>query len=290
MVSVTVRKAKFKLCSLEGDEYPVIPEPTHETPCVTVDAALFGQTLKTAWVACADQEETRAALQSVLISIGEGALTVVSTDGRRLCKVEREVDQTATPVLLLVPKKSADTIVKMFPKGSVHLYWDALMLHVRDSIQTFSARLLEGKFPAYRNLIPKTHEHSVDVDRDILMAAIKRVIVVTDKPDKDKSPQKLIRAELAGGELTLSTRGAQKGLATDSVPIDWNGSLVTAYNGRFLSEGLGTFKSPRVTMGFNGPISAMILTGKDDPGVMYLLMPVRVDPEQDASWAAGVPA
>jgi DNA polymerase-3 subunit beta len=148
-------------------------------------------------------------------------------------------------------------------------------------------RLVEGTFPHYRRLFPDSVPLVATAQIAPLAAAIRRVSVVAPRTGP------VVRVTLSQGSLTadvgpdagttVETDSGPLGLAsaTDSVPIDYFGpDLVAWYNPGYLLDGLGAIDGDEVTIGFastdpaEAASSPAILTGKDDDGYRYVLMPV----------------
>lgn len=115
----------------------------------------------------ADTESSRYALGGVLLQQAGHFLDLVATDGRRLhvVRADAETDGAGFPDPLdastlgcsIIPKRVAETAARLLAKSTetAHVYRFADFVEIRTETATFSIRLLEGRFPRWRDAIPQ---------------------------------------------------------------------------------------------------------------------------------------
>ena len=149
-------------------------------------------------------------------------------------------------------------------------------------------RLIDAEFPDYRRLLPTEHTAVATVDVSELTEAIKRVALVADRGAQ-------VRMEFSEGTLRLAAGTDGVGRAEEDLAVDFAGEPLTiAFNGTFLTDGLGSLHSERVLFGFTTASKPAVLRPVGDeenvegseggsgpfPAVesdyVYLLMPVRL--------------
>ena len=140
-------------------------------------------------------------------------------------------------------------------------------------------RLIDGRFPAYRELIPADFEREATVDRAELAEVVKRVAVVSDLT----STVTPVQLHLTEDTLTVRAASAETGTAEEAVPCELRGEpLEIAFNPRYLSDGLDAVGTEEVLMQFRDPLKPAVLRPAPvEPGgvvgdFLYLLMPVRL--------------
>jgi DNA polymerase-3 subunit beta len=145
--------------------------------------------------------------------------------------------------------------------------------------------LLDAEFPKFRQLLPTEHDAIATLDVAELTEAIKRVALVADRGAQ-------IRMELSEGNLRLSAGAEDSGRAEEDLAVEFAGEPLTiAFNPTYLTDGLGSLHSERVSLGFTDPKKPAVLRPVDEdapvPGgsgpfpavsseYVYLLMPVRL--------------
>ena len=194
---------------------------------------------------------------------------------------------------MLVPAKTLAEAAKAGTSGSeVHLALGAGsavgkegLLGIRSAGKRSTTRLLDAEFPKFRQLLPPEHTAVATVGVAELTEAIKRVALVADRGAQ-------VRMTFGEGVLNLSAGGDDVGEAEEDLPVEFAGEPLTiAFNPGYLTDGLGSLHTDRVTFGFTTPSRPAVLrpTGDDDvaaggtgpfPAVqtdyVYLLMPVRL--------------
>jgi DNA polymerase-3 subunit beta len=242
---------------------------------------LLRNALKQTAVASATSEETRAVLQGVHMTLQDTAATFVATDGRRLAKLDLTLPTglegshiailpaRAVAELQRLLKDTEEPIQFAFAGGTLYASLGATLI---------CARLLEGKFPNYRNLLPASFTTTALVERELFIASVRRALVMA----QEKQTPRLIRLNLLETTMELSSSAPDVGAASDSIPMHKSGpDMEIAFNGKFLLDGLQTLTSTEVRLKLNEPTSAAILEpASHTQEYLYLLMPVRIQREE----------
>lgn len=291
-VSLTCGSARFSLPTLAVEDYPTLPTLPEETGVISAD--LFAEAIGQVAVA-AGKDDTLPMLTGIRVEISGDTVVLAATDRFRLA-VRELTWSTSSPSLeaaVLVPAKTLAEAAKAGTSGSeVHLALGAGsavgkegLLGIRSAGKRSTTRLLDAEFPKFRQLLPPEHTAVATVGVAELTEAIKRVALVADRGAQ-------VRMTFGDGVLNLSAGGDDVGEAEEDLPVQFAGEPLTiAFNPGYLTDGLGSLHTDRVTFGFTTPSRPAVLrpTGDDDvaaggtgpfPAVqtdyVYLLMPVRL--------------
>ena len=291
-VSLTCGSARFSLPTLAVEDYPTLPTLPEETGVISAD--LFAEAIGQVAVA-AGKDDTLPMLTGIRVEISGDTVVLAATDRFRLA-VRELTWSTSSPSLeaaVLVPAKTLAEAAKAGTSGSeVHLALGAGsavgkegLLGIRSAGKRSTTRLLDAEFPKFRQLLPPEHTAVATVGVAELTEAIKRVALVADRGAQ-------VRMTFGDGVLNLSAGGDDVGEAEEDLPVEFAGEPLTiAFNPGYLTDGLGSLHTDRVTFGFTTPSRPAVLrpTGDDDvaaggtgpfPAVqtdyVYLLMPVRL--------------
>ena len=134
-----------------------------------------------------DSESSRFALGAVLVDVADGVVTFVATDGRRLCSCEMEHDLAVDDSTTLVPSRVMQILSKLASAAgdeSVQLEATANELLAEIGGTTVTARLTEGRFPRWRDVIPKDGGEPTTVLNSELLSATKAAAIVTSEQSK----------------------------------------------------------------------------------------------------------
>lgn len=293
-VALTCGSARFSLPTMAVEDYPALPSLPAETGVISAD--LFGEAIGQVAVA-AGRDDTLPMLTGIRVEISGDSVVLAATDRFRLAVRELTWSTPSADVqaAVLVPAKTLAEAAKAGTAGTeVHLSLGAGatvgkegLLGIRSDEKRSTTRLLDAEFPKFRQLLPTEHTAVATMAVAELTEAIKRVALVADRGAQ-------VRMEFGDGALRLSAGADDVGRAEEDLPVEFLGEPLTiAFNPTYLTDGLGSLHSARVSFGFTTPSRPAVLrpTGEDDgdspltgtgpfPAVqtdyVYLLMPVRL--------------
>ena len=289
-VSLTCGSARFSLPTLAVEDYPALPALPDETGVVGAD--LFAEAIGQVAVA-AGRDDTLPMLTGIRVEISGESVVLAATDRFRLAVRELTWATSVADVeaAVLVPAKTLAEAAKAGTDGTeVHLSLGSGqavgkdgLLGIRSNGKRSTTRLLDAEFPKFRQLLPSEHTAVATIGVAELTEAIKRVALVADRGAQ-------IRMEFGDDVLRLSAGADDVGRAEEDLPVEFAGDPLTiAFNPTYLTDGLGSLRSERVTFGFTTPSRPAVLrpAGEDVPGgegpfpaaqtdYVYLLMPVRL--------------
>jgi DNA polymerase-3 subunit beta len=284
--------ARFSLPTMAVEDYPTLPTLPEETGVVS--AELFSQAISQVAIA-AGRDDTLPMLTGIRVEISGEKVVLAATDRFRLAVRELTwaTDVADLEAAVLAPAKTLAEAAKAGTDGGdVHLSLGAGaavgkdgLLGIRSAGKNTTSRLLDAEFPKFRQLLPAEHTAVATVGVAELTDAIKRVALVADRGAQ-------IRMEFAEDAVRLSAGADDVGRAEEDIPVEFAGEPLTiAFNPTYLTDGLGSLHSQRVTFGFTTPSRPAVLrpTGDDEGYVgasgpfpaaqtdyVYLLMPVRL--------------
>jgi DNA polymerase-3 subunit beta len=293
LMSLTCGSARFSLPTMSVEDYPTLPTLPEETGVVSGD--LFGEAIGQVAVA-AGRDDTLPMLTGIRVEIAGETVVLAATDRFRLAvrELRWSTPNTEIEAAVLVPAKTLAEAAKTGAVGTeVHLALGAGstvgregLLGIRSDGKRSTTRLLDADFPKFRQLLPSEHTAMATVNVAELTEAIKRVALVADRGAQ-------IRMEFSDNSLRLSASTDNIGRAEEDLPVDFAGEgLIIAFNPSYLTEGLGSLHSEKVSFGFttsNKPAVLRPVVGDDvdvpsgngpfpalETDYVYLLMPVRL--------------
>jgi DNA polymerase III subunit beta len=276
-VNVTYERSSFKLVGLPKSDFPTLPHVPE--PIARVDAALLADCVeKTAFAMSA--EESRYVLNGALLKLHPEGVTMVATDGHRLALVERKHPSAGLEeeVSLLVPRKALIALLRLADEGgkgaSVELSKDKSHIFFALGSRLLAVRLLEGQFPNYESVLPKENGKVVELDREKLNGAIRRVTLLAD------SRVHGIQLALGKNRLEVSASSADYGEAKEVIETGYSQDLLQiGFNAEYLLDFLGavgTANSVRIELKDAESAAQFRVAGDDSDGYRYVLMPLRL--------------
>ncbi len=290
-VALNCGNARFSLPTMAVEDYPTLPALPEETG--TLPADLFAEAISQVAIA-AGRDDTLPMLTGIRVEISGDTVVLAATDRFRLAV--RELTWSASPdveAAVLVPARTLAEAAKAGTDGSdVRLSLGAGtgvgkdgLLGISGNGKRSTTRLLDAEFPKFRQLLPAEHTAVATINVAELTEAIKLVALVADRGAQ-------VRMEFSDGMLRLSAGADDVGRAEEDLRVDFVGEPLTiAFNPTYLTDGLGSVHSERVSFGFTTPGKpALLRPASGDDGqptgsgpftafptdYVYLLMPVRL--------------
>jgi DNA polymerase III subunit beta len=280
---LTCGGATFTLLTMPEDEYPALPEMPPAAGSIGSDA--FATAVGQA-AAAAGRDDTLPALTGVRIEIEGETLTLVSTDRYRLAVRELRWNPTRADLsaAVLVPAKALSDTARALTSGAQVSIALALpgdsgqpgdgMIGFEGAGRRTTTRLLDGEFPRYHGLLPKTVNAVAELPTSVLAESVKRVALVAER-------NTALRLAFSSGQLLLEAGTGDEAQAEEIVDADYSGDdLSIAFNPQYLLDGLSAIDSDVVRISFTEAGKPALLTGKPgpdgNPEFRYLLMPIRL--------------
>jgi DNA polymerase-3 subunit beta len=226
-------------------------------------------------------------LKGVFFQFEQENLSLVATDGRRLAVAHKlmKSDESAQGEFIL-PSLTVNELEKL-PKTGDKLsisFTDrqvAIELKVnaseeddqgyRNSVYLVS-KVVEGKYPNYKQVIPKDDFKSAIVERELMQECVNRAALVSDERVTLRVKNK--EMEISGQSLL--------GDACESMPIEYEGEESTvSFNPKFLLDPLRAIQKDQITLEFRDDMSPGVFKvnpeEKDQPNILCVVMPIRTD-------------
>jgi DNA polymerase-3 subunit beta len=274
-VKLTCGAARFSLVGLPADEYPPL-DVDGVAGTLGVEAGLLrGMVSRTAYAM--SQDESRPFLNGLYVVAKKQELRLVATDGHRLALARSPVDADVE-MAGIVPRKAVQELTRVLGGAErVDLAVGESKFFVRTEGFELVSKLVEGQFPNYEQVIPKSSPLKVVVEREPLLAAIRRVAVVAD--DRTR-PVRLTASE---GQVRLSAQSQELGEAEETLPAEYRGDELTiGFNARYVLDALGPMDRPWTVMGLKDGLSPGMFLGAAEkesaPDDTYrcVIMPMRM--------------
>ena len=263
---ISAGSAEFKLNGMSVVDFPSLPEDQNSFEYVLPQMTLREMLRKTAYAA--SQDDTRKTLKGVLMSFRDGKLTMVATDGRRLALVEHEVElpEDAQKDIILPTKVVSELQRSLSGDGDARITIEKSQI----SFNLGETRLDEV-YPNYRQVIPGNCTERVVLDRQLLLAALDRVSVMT----MDESNSVCLTFD-ANQLIVASSKSSEAGSARDIVPIKYDGAKIDiVFNPSFVMDPLKAIDEDEVTIELNNGMSPAMI--KCSVPFLYVMMPLRIN-------------
>jgi DNA polymerase-3 subunit beta len=266
----------YKMSGFSPDDFPKLPD-IHIGRQVKLDGAILCRMIKKVLFAVS-RDETRPALNGVLWHTTEEGLNMVATDGHRLAKIIRSDMKVGSQGKdIIVPPKVLDNLVKLMGEepGEVGVIVNegSIVFILENSILT--SRLLEGPYPNYEQVIPKDNNKRAKMDKEILLAAVRRVAILSNTLTHQ------VKFSLRKDELELlATNFDFGGEAKEVLKVSYDGDgMDIGYNAIYILDILKQSDGSEVMFDLNTPTTAGIVRSAErveNENYFFLVMPLRL--------------
>ncbi|MEQ8440930.1 MAG: DNA polymerase III subunit beta [Alphaproteobacteria bacterium] len=222
-------------------------------------------------------EETRYYLNGIYlhaVSEGDEKLRAVATDGHRLARAEVDLPEGASGIPgVIVPRKTVAELRKLIDEtdGAVSVSLSDTKIRFEFDEAVLISKLIDGTFPDYERVIPSGNDKVLTVDRNSFAQAVDRVsTIATEK-------LRAVKLAIDAGQLTLSASSQDNSTAVEELPVDYDKDAIEiGFNARYLLDIADQIESVQAEFVLADAASPTIVRDGEDPGALYVLMPMRV--------------
>lgn len=270
----TVRsgRSRFTLATLPAREFPNIEDSigTHQ---FTLKQSELRRLIERTGFAMA-QQDVRYYLNGMYWELRAGRLRAVATDGHRLaiCTYPGTLkDLEDTQVIL--PRKGVLELARLMQKDDDDVTVILGSNHLRATTEdfTFTSKLVDGKFPDYERVLPRSADKVLEGSRMELRQAFTRTAILSNEKYRG------VRLKLLENTLEIVANNPEQEQAEESLPIAYGGdSLEIGFNVGYLLDVLGVLSGENVRFSLSDPNSSALLEETDGGDSLYVVMPMRL--------------
>jgi DNA polymerase-3 subunit beta len=283
-VNLEAGKSRFQMMTLPPEEFPALPAVDGALE-LSIDGAAMGELIRKT-VFAVGENDARYVLNGTLLTTasvnGKTVLRVVGTDGHRLALADREVTgpggtskvKGAAEINAIIPKKALLEIRRLLEEkadGPLTLGIAKNQCTVQRDGVVLVARLMEGTYPNYQQVIPKGAMKSLTVNRQLLEGALRRVALLA------REKTNAVKWELTGGRLMLTASNPDVGEAQEELAVTYAGEgVTTGFNARYLLDALSVTDTEEVVMELKDALSPCVIREHNGDGSLCVIMPMRI--------------
>lgn len=273
-VEIVCGKSRFNIVSLAAEEYPALPSFEDKQYFEASTEALIDMIDRTQFAVSSDA--TRYHLNGVFFEqIESNVMRMVATDGHRLSFVDKEVFMKMPEFKrgMIIPKKGLSEFRKLLDakSPSVGLAFERGYLFARFDNDYLFVRLIDGEYPDYRLVIPKSVEKSVKMSFEEFNSALKRVSLLAHEKSRG------VKLAIQEGMLTISSSNPDMGEAREEIDVQYSGEAIEiGFNSRYLLDCLAVITSDKLELKLKDRLSPGILRGAGENNHTYVIMPMRI--------------
>ena len=272
--SMTIRygESETSVNCFPNEEYPEMEFP-EQGKGFTIKESDFESALRQILFAVATDDNRAASLTGAMLSVEKESLEMVSTDLHRLSwrrlPIENSDDEEN---ILIIPGKALTELSKIIGKNDeeIKVNINENMVLFNLSNISFMTRLMNGKFPKYKQVIPQKFKTRIRVKTKEMLEAAERASLLNIE---EKSSIKLVIGE---GRMIISDT-TSLGRIYEEIPVDLTGEEATiGFNAYYLIDLLKTIKREETEIDLDGPFSPGVFKPIGEKDCFSLILPVRM--------------
>ncbi|MBQ3712125.1 MAG: DNA polymerase III subunit beta [Bacteroidales bacterium] len=258
-------------------DYPEIKNVSDDAPSLTIPAESLIEGISSTVYATAD-DEMRPAMNGIFFDIAPESTTLVASDSHKLiCYTTADVKAAEAASFILhkkaaavlrstLSKEDGDVLVKFDSTGAAFTFGETVMI----------CRLVVGKYPKYRDVIPQNNSNVLRIDREQLLATVRRVSVFANKASNH------IKFDLKDGQIELTAQDLGFAIAAyEKLPCDYSGDdLTIGFKSSFLVDILANMNCQTIVLKFADARRAALIVPSEEEAdsekVCGILMPIMV--------------
>jgi len=278
-LSVTGEKLKISannfnstVGGMNASDFPIIPF-TKPKGMVLFESSAFSAAVSQVLFA-ASVDEARPVLTGVLAIFDQKLLKLVATDGFRLSQKNIVLGSKVAKKTMIIPKNILSEVIKLGSDdlGFVFRQKDNQVVF-SDSSTVLSSRILEGEYPDFEKIIPKSPKMIIEIDKDDFQRAVKLASVFA------RESANMLKLKIAKEGVQILAESSNSGKQESLVEAKIDGLISNfeiAFNFRFLDEFLNSVKGESVQIALSDPNSPGLFTDPADKDYLHLIMPVKI--------------
>lgn len=276
-VKIIYQNGQFSLPIDEAENFPKPQTVSDMAPSISLSSALLAENITRSVFATA-QDELRPVMNGIYFCISSEGLVVVATDGHKLVRNRIFDIKSEQESSFILPKKPALLLKNMLAKDDsiVSMKFDNANAEVVFGDTRLVCRLIEGRYPNYKSVIPQNNPNTMTIDRDTLLGALKRVQPFANDTSK------LVRFRIDSHVLQLDAEDFDfSKTATERMSCEYDGTPMSiGFKGNSFIEVLNNIEESEVALKLSDPSRAGIVVPsvqQENQDLLMLLMPMLLN-------------
>ena len=264
-------RSRFSLSTLPASDFPNLDDWQSEVE-FTLPQATLKRLIEATQFSMAHQD-VRYYLNGMLFETEGEELRTVATDGHRLAVCSMPVGQALPNHSVIVPRKGVIELVRLLDGGEtplqVQIGSSNIRAHVGDFI--FTSKLVDGRFPDYRRVLPKNPDKALEAGCDLLKQAVARAAILSNEKFRG------VRIYITENQLRITANNPEQEEAEEMLDVSYSGTeLEIGFNVSYVLDVLNALKCENVRLLLTDSVSSVQIEDVASPAAAYVVMPMRL--------------
>lgn len=216
----------------------------------------------------ASKDESRVVLTGVHFESGKNSITVAATDSYRLSVVTVPCNYVDEGIEFLVPVRALDELSKIIDSDDLEIIVTEKQLFVLQGNWVFYSKLIDGQFPAYKQLFPERPSVEVTLEKERFVNAIDRIASVFRV--------NAVTMEVERDIMKIYGQSSEYGEAIEKISVKSTGTIKAAFNQQYLIDGVKSINADFIRIELQEGLNPAVIRPLDGEEYSYLLMPIKI--------------
>jgi DNA polymerase-3 subunit beta len=276
-VKVAADRFDSRMQTLPREDFPTLPEAGAATTTTLPRAALREMVAKTHFAITG--EDTRYFLNGALFVLRPDTMSLVATDGHRLALVtvtrEDKTKKEADEIRAILPKKTLNELARLLAEGDGDIRYERGENHLFFDVggRLLISRMIDGQFPAYERVIPRSNDKHIEFERDRLANAVRRVALLSNERSR------AVKFQIDKSKVDVMSSSPDLGEARETLTVEFAGpALQICFNAQYVLDFLAAVSTDVVALDLKDEVSQAVMkpVGAEGYEYTYVIMPMRV--------------
>lgn len=274
-INLSTENFSSSVASMNASDFPQVPMTVDKNSITLPTESVIESLSKVLFAVSVD--ESRPAITGVLFIFSQGSLEMVATDGFRLSQKKLKLKEIRKSAKFILPRNVLSELTRLSNESENILFSfkkeENQAVFGLDGV-VLASRIIEGEFPPYEKIIPKSSTCLINIDREEFLQAVKLASVFA----RDSANVVRLTVGKKGIEVKSDskTSGEQKTFVDAKVEGEIE-KFQIAFNYRFLEDFLGSVEGDSVDIKLNGGNAPGVFLDPKDKDYLHLIMPVKIE-------------
>jgi DNA polymerase III subunit beta len=274
--TLDLRCGRFEshLKGIDADEFPAI-QTAGDRPTTRIAQNVLRQALaETAFAAASD--EARPILTGVLARFEGDSLTLAAADNYRIAVKTISILDPVADTSVVIPARALNELARVLADTDDTV--EVVLAQARNQILfhlegiDLVSRLIDGQFPNYQQILPKSHTTRAVLDREELLRAVRPAALIAHESANIVKLQ--VESDGAAGITVSASAEVGDHVGQVEAAVEGDGTTI-AFNARYLNDVLTNVNAEQFALELNGPLSPGVFRPVGDDKYVHVVMPVR---------------
>lgn len=264
-------RSKFNLATLPAEEYPNLTDWQSEVD-FTIAQATLRRLIEATQFSMANQD-ARYFLNGMKFETEGNLLRTVATDGHRLAVCTIALEQELQNHSVIVPRKGVLELSRLLEPSDQPARLQIGTNNLRICLDgiVFTSKLIDGRFPDYRRVLPRNADRILEAEWETLKQAFVRAAILSNERFRS------VRLQLSRNQLKITATNPEQEEAEEIIDVSYNGEeMEVGFNVSYILDVLNALKCQRVRMRLIDASSSCLMENSEDSSAEYVIMPMRL--------------